>query len=150
MMTALLPPSAVLRLTLTLSASGSFFHLLMGPSSLTVNHLGIRQRRGPGPLEVQCWVHKKLVPKGGGLWFRMWFGTLSSSPSPAASSSFTRHSFPPSAKLSFMIMVMLTGGCRHRQLGTAQVTANAWQTACFYTACINERLQLTVDCGMCG
>lgn len=142
----LLLPSAVPHLTLTLSASGSVVHLLMGPSSLTVNHLDIRQRQGLGPLEV----HKKLVPRGGGVWFRMWLGTLSSSPSrpPPDLSLVTRF---PSTTLSFIVMVMMTGGCRHRQTGKAQVTENVWQTACFYTACISERLQLTgIGCGMCG
>lgn len=62
----LLPPSAVLHLTLTLSASGSIVHLLAGPSSLMVSHLDIHQHQGLEPLEVQTWVSKKLAPKGGG------------------------------------------------------------------------------------
>lgn len=89
----LLSLSAVLRLTLTLMASGSVVHLLMGPSSLTVNHLDIRQRQGPGPLEGQSWVHKKLVPRGGGLIQNVAWDIVVISP-PAALSSFTRHLFP--------------------------------------------------------
>lgn len=59
----LLPPSAVLHLTLTLSASGAEIHLLMGPSSLTVSHLDIRQHPGVPGLEVQSWGYEKFSPR---------------------------------------------------------------------------------------
>lgn len=63
----LLPPSAVLRLTLTLSVSEASVHLLMGPSSLTVSHLDIRQHPGVPGLEVQSRVSEKFsFPRGEG------------------------------------------------------------------------------------
>lgn len=138
-----LPPSAVLGLTLTLLPSGSPVHLLMGPSTLTVNHLDIRHHQGPGPLRcATAESPRNSVPRGGGAWFRLCHHLLT----PVSSSCLTRH-----LNWILTVMAMLRGGCRHRQLGTGQVTENVWHAACFYKACINERLQLTgIECGMCG
>lgn len=76
-----------------------------------------------------------------GFCFRMWLGTLSSSTSqqPLVLSLITRFS---SSKLSFIIMVMLRGGCSDRQMGTAQVTQKFCQAACFHKASFTERLEL--------
>lgn len=116
----LLPPSAVLHLTLTLSASGSIVHLLAGPSSLMVSHLDIHQHQGLGPLEVQTWVSKKLAPKGGGggSWAVAWIIVVISYP--AGSTSLTHHCFL-GVKLSFM---------------TAVVEANSTDGRAFLAACM--------------
>lgn len=71
----LLPPSAALCLLLTLWASGCLVHLLIGPFSLTVNHLDIRQRRSPGPLEAEL-NPQEVSSQWMGVWFRRLRETL--------------------------------------------------------------------------
>lgn len=144
----LLPPSAVLHLTLTLMASRSFVHLLKSPSCLMVNHLDIRQHRGLGPLEVQSWVSKKLVPRGRGGLFQNVTWDLVALSSSATSSFITHHSFPQ------LQTEFYHNGDVERRLqastnGNSTVTEKLWQAACFYKASINERLELKTQMKVC-